>query len=248
MRSISTDCKQRSSAVRNKAPTASKKASPRSRYPQKSHSPNGPGIEELDRSLRHWKFRAIDHGLIFSIGSWVVHLVQEGPGNRNTGVVIFNHPYFLYLFAYFITFVLNSPRSLGRSTAARGPSTCTGFILYGMAVLSCGTYASCESLASDEKFDQDCNFKNLLMPLFLMGCFAVDFQEGKRPLRTKSGKRPIKVGKRPIKEGKRPIKTMVLVGISVDGLMGSFRAPPPCWKTAPLKRPIKRSMIIVNRD
>ena len=51
------------------------------------------------------------------------------------------------------------------------------------------------------------------MPLFLMGCFPVDFQEGKRPLRTKSVKRPIKVGKRPINEGKRPIKAMVLVGI-----------------------------------
>ena len=43
--------------------------------------------------------------------------------------------------------------------------------------------------------------KNLLTPLFLMGCFPVDFQEGK-PLRTKSGKRPIEVGKPPIKEGK----------------------------------------------
>ena len=37
--------------------------------------------------------------------------------------------------------------------------------------------------------------KNLLMPLFLMGCFPVDFQDVKRPLRTKSVKRPIKVGK-----------------------------------------------------
>ena len=50
------------------------------------------------------------------------------------------------------------------------------------------------------------NFKNLLMPLFLMGCFPVDFQEVKRPLRTKSVKRPIKVGKRPINEGKRPLR------------------------------------------
>ena len=89
---------------------------------------------------------------------------------------------------------------------------------------------------------EDKTFKNLLMPLFLMGCFLVDFQEVKRPLRTKSGKRPIKVGKRPIKEGKRPIKAMVLVGISVGCLMGCFRAPPPWRKTAPLKRPIKRSM------
>ena len=86
-------------------------------------------------------------------------------------------------------------------------------------------------------------FKNLLMPLFLMVCFSMDFQEVKRPLGTKSVKRPIKVGKRPINEGKRPIKAMVLVGISVGCLMGCFRTPPPWRKTAPLKRPIKRSMI-----
>ena len=82
------------------------------------------------------------------------------------------------------------------------------------------------------------------MPLFLMGCFPVDFQEVKRPFRTKSVKRPIKVGKRPINEGKRPIKAKVLVGVSVGCLMGCFRAPPPWRKTAPLKRPIKRSMKI----
>ena len=93
--------------------------------------------------------------------------------------------------------------------------------------------------------------KNLLMPLFLMGCFPVDFQEEKRLLRTKSVKRPIKVGKRPINEGKRPInegkrpiKAKVLVGVSVGCLMGCFRAPLPCRKTALLKRPIKRSMIL----
>ena len=84
------------------------------------------------------------------------------------------------------------------------------------------------------------------MPLFLMGCFPVDFQEVKRPLRTKSVKRPIKVGKRPIDAGKRPIKAMVLVGISVGCLMGCFWTPPPWWKTAPLKGPIKRSMINVE--
>ena len=59
-----------------------------------------------------------------------------------------------------------------------------------------------------------------------MGCFPLDFQEVKRPLRTKSGKRPIKVGKRPIEEGKRPIKAMVLVGISVGCLMGLFSGSP----------------------
>ena len=81
------------------------------------------------------------------------------------------------------------------------------------------------------------------MPLFLRkGCFPVDFQEVKRPLRTKSVKCPIKVGKRKINEGKRPIKAKVLVGISVGCLMGCCRATPPWRKTAPLKRPIKRSM------
>ena len=93
-------------------------------------------------------------------------------------------------------------------------------------------------------FEKTALLKDLLMPLFLMGCFPVDFQEVKRPLRTKSSKRPIKVGKRPIKEGKRPIKAMVLVGVSVGCLMGCFRAPPPWRKTAPLKRPIKRSMTV----
>ena len=88
--------------------------------------------------------------------------------------------------------------------------------------------------------------KSLLMPLFLMGCFPVDFQDVKRPLRTESVKRPIKVGKRPINDGKRPIKAKVLVGVSVGSLMGCFRAPPPWRKTAPLKRPIKRSMILVR--
>ena len=75
------------------------------------------------------------------------------------------------------------------------------------------------------------------------GLFSTGFSRGKTPLRIKSGRRPIKVGKRPIKEGKRPIKAMVLVGISVGCLMGCFRAPPLWRKTAPLKRPIKKSMI-----
>ena len=37
---------------------------------------------------------------------------------------------------------------------------------------------------------------------FLMGCFPEEFQEAKRPLKTKLGKRPINEGKRPINEGK----------------------------------------------
>ena len=61
-------------------------------------------------------------------------------------------------------------------------------------------------------------------------------------------KRPIKVGKRPINEGKRPIEAKVLVGVSVGSLMGCFRAPPTWRKTAPLKRPIKRSMKIGSQD
>ena len=73
-------------------------------------------------------------------------------------------------------------------------------------------------------------FKNLLMPLFLLGCFPGDFQEGKRPIKAfweaaHSGR------KRPIKERKRPISAS-----------GQFSGTPPRWKTAPLKRPIKRSM------
>ena len=51
------------------------------------------------------------------------------------------------------------------------------------------------------------------MPLFLMGCFPVDFQEVKRPLRMNSVERPIKVGKRPISKGKRPIKAKVSCSI-----------------------------------
>ena len=79
---------------------------------------------------------------------------------------------------------------------------------------------------------------------YLNGLFSSGFQEVKRPLRTKLRKRPMEVGKRPIKGGERPITAMVLVGISVGCFRGCFRAPPPWRKTAPLKRPIKRSMII----
>ena len=109
---------------------------------------------------------------------------------------------------------------------------------------SVSNFGACDSNRANSSLGKSFHFKNLLMPLFLMGCFPVDFQEVKRPLRTKSAKRPIKVGKRPINEGKRPIKAMVLVGISVGCLMGCFRAAPPWQNTAPLKRPMKRSMII----
>ena len=57
------------------------------------------------------------------------------------------------------------------------------------------------------------------------------FKRENGPLRH-SGKRPTKVGKRLIKEGKRPINAN-----------GQFSGAPTWWKTAPLKRPIKRSMI-----
>ena len=72
---------------------------------------------------------------------------------------------------------------------------------------------------------------------FLHGhVFPVDFQEAKRPLRTKSVKRPIKVGKRPINEGKRPINAIVLVGILVGCLMGCFLAPPTMAENGPSKK------------
>ena len=81
------------------------------------------------------------------------------------------------------------------------------------------------------------HFKNFLMPLFLRkGRFPGDFREGKGPIKA-LGEWPIKVRKRPIKEGKRPIK-----------LNGLFSGPPPCWKTAPLKRPMKRSMAVVRKQ
>ena len=44
------------------------------------------------------------------------------------------------------------------------------------------------------------------------------------------------------------MKAKVLVGVSVGSLMGCFRAPPPWRKTAPLKRPIRRSMIYISRE
>ena len=109
----------------------------------------------------------------------------------------------------------------------------------GAALAPRGTLGSFEQ-QPNHPHGRQTQLKSLLMPLFLMGCFPVYFQEVKRPLRTKSAKRPIKVGKRPINEGKRPIKAKVLVGIAVGCLMGCFRAPPPWQKTAPLKRPIKR--------
>ena len=68
-----------------------------------------------------------------------------------------------------------------------------------------------------------------LNAFFLIGLFSLfssrSFQEVHRPLRTKSGKRPVKVGKRSIKEGKRPIEAMVMVGTSVGCLTSCFGAP-----------------------
>ena len=63
--------------------------------------------------------------------------------------------------------------------------------------------------------------KNLLMPLFLMGCFPGDFQEGKRPIKA-FRERPIKVGKRPIKEGKRP---HYFASLSIHGLNFTVYVP-----------------------
>ena len=82
-----------------------------------------------------------------------------------------------------------------------------------------------------------CGIKMPLRALWVMGCFPMDFQEVKRPLKTKSVKRPIKVGKRPINEGKRPIKAKVLVGVSVDCLMGwLFSGTPAMAENDPFKK------------
>ena len=45
------------------------------------------------------------------------------------------------------------------------------------------------------------DLKNLLMPLFFMGCFPGDFHDENGTLKY-SGQRPIEVTRRPIKEGK----------------------------------------------
>ena len=72
--------------------------------------------------------------------------------------------------------------------------------------------------------------KNLLAPLFLMGCFTGDCQEGKRPIKA-FGETAHQGRKRPIKEGKRPVNAN-----------GQFLGTLPWWKTAPLKRPIEREV------
>ena len=95
-----------------------------------------------------------------------------------------------------------------------------------------------KEITHPEAFDiaRFCRDQEPLNAPFLNGLFC--------PLGRHRGKAPLyyKVGKRPINEVKRPIKAMVLVGISVGCLVGCFRAPPPWRKTAPLKRPIERSM------
>ena len=73
-------------------------------------------------------------------------------------------------------------------------------------------------------------------PFLKEGLFSRRFSRVKTaPIKAKSAKRPIEVGKRPIKERKRPINAN-----------GQFLDTPPWWKTAPLKRPIKRSMTIAT--
>ena len=73
-------------------------------------------------------------------------------------------------------------------------------------------------------------------PFLKKGLFSRGFSKRENgPLRhsgSESGKRPIEEGKRPIKDGKRPINAN-----------GQFSGTPPWSKTAPLNRPIKRSMI-----
>ena len=71
------------------------------------------------------------------------------------------------------------------------------------------------------------------MGLLFVGYFPRDFQEGKRPIES-FVKRPIDVEKRPIyffKEGKRPIEA--------NGLSSGT---PDMVETAPLKRPMNKSM------
>ena len=69
-----------------------------------------------------------------------------------------------------------------------------------------------------------------------MGCFPVDFQEVKRPLRTKSVKHPIKVGKRPINEGKRPISGQG-AGWRLSRLLnGLFQGTPAMAESGPSKK------------
>ena len=52
-------------------------------------NPRGPKDQtKIDRGLRDWKFRAIDRGLEFSIEPFSVD--QRGPGNRNSGIEIFD--------------------------------------------------------------------------------------------------------------------------------------------------------------
>ena len=69
---------------------------------------------------------------------------------------------------------------------------------------------------------------------FLNGCLPGEFREGKRPIK-EFWETAHQGPKTAIEEGKRPIK--------VNGL---FAGTASCWKTAPLKRPIKRSMILGN--
>ena len=112
------------------------------------------------------------------------------------------------------------------------------------ALIHCVPVSLCVPGPPDQGPNRDYLIQEPLNAPFLNGLFSSGFSRRKTaPYRTKSVKRPIKVGKRPINEGKRPIKAKVLVGVSVGSLMGCFRAPPPWRKTAPLKRPIKRSMI-----
>ena len=57
-------------------------------------------------------------------------------------------------------------------------------------------------------------FKNLFMPLFLMGCFPGDFQEGKRPIKAFGENSPLRSENGPLRRGN-----------ALLALMGSFRAP-----------------------
>ena len=68
-----------------------------------------------------------------------------------------------------------------------------------------------------------------------MGCFPRDFKSENGPLRH-TGKGPLRSENGPSRSGNAPSR-----------LMGCFQAP-PWWKTAPLKRPIQRSMTFLARE
>ena len=67
--------------------------------------------------------------------------------------------------------------------------------------------------------------KNLLMGLFLMGCFAVDFQEGKLPLKTNSVNSPLRSRKGPLQSGKGPLRPRCWLALQPAAKWAVFGVP-----------------------